>query len=194
MRYADDFIVGFQYEQDAKAFQEALQARLREYLLELHPDKTRRIEFGRFALERRTKRGEGKPKTFNFLGFTHICAWGEKGFWVRRIPMKERIRAKLRTLKEALRRVMHRPIPVVGAWLKRVLEGYYAYFAVPGALVPLTKMRHQLGYHWFRTLRRRDQNRTLNWERMRKIVEAWLPEPRQMHPLPAERFAVRHPR
>jgi RNA-directed DNA polymerase len=191
VRYADDFIVGFQYEQDAKAFQEALRARLREHLLELHPDKTRLIEFGRFALERRSKRGEGKPETFNFLGFTHICATTEKGFWVQRIPMKERIRAKLRALKAALRRVMHRPIPVVGAWLKRVLEGYYAYFAVPGALGPLVKMRHQLGYTWFRTLRRRDQNRTLNWTRMRNIVDTWLPEPHRMHPLPAERFHVR---
>lgn len=191
VRYADDFIVGFQYEQDAEAFQEALQARLREHLLELHPDKTRRIEFGRFALERRAARGEGKPQTFNFLGFTHICAWGEKGFWVKRIPMKERIRDKLRKLKDGLRRVLHRPIPVMGAWLKRVLEGYYAYFAVPGALTPLTKMRHQLGYLWWRTLRRRDQNRTLNWDQMRPIVERWLPTPHQMHPLPAVRFDVR---
>jgi RNA-directed DNA polymerase len=188
---ATRLLVGFQYEQDAKAFQEALQTRLREHLLELHPDKTRLIEFGRYALERRSKRGEGKPATFNFLGFTHICAHGEKGFWVKRIPMRERVRAKLRKLKEALRRVMHRPIPTVGAWLKRVLVGYYAYFAVPGALPSLSAMRHQLGFHWYRVLRRRDQNRTLTWERMRHIVEAWLPAPHQMHPLPAERFAVK---
>ena len=194
VRYADDFIVGFQYEQDAKAFQEALQARLREHLLELHPDKTRLIEFGRFARERRSKRGEGKPPTFNFLGFTHICAWGPKGFWVKRIPMKERVRAKLKKLKEALRRAMHRPVPILGAWLKSVLMGYYAYFAVPGALWPLHKMRKQLGYFWFKALRRRDQKRTLNWERMRSIVDTWLPRPRLMHPLPAERFFVKNPR
>lgn len=194
VRYADDFIVGFQYEQDAKAFQEALQARLREHLLELHPDKTRLIEFGRYALERRSRRGEGKPQTFNFLGFTHICATTEKGFWVKRIPKKERVRAKLKELKKALRRVMHRPVPIVGAWLKKVLEGYYVYFAVPGALWPLQKMRKQLGYFWFKVLRRRDQLRTLNWERMRSIVDTWLPEPRRRHPLPAERFFVRNPR
>jgi group II intron reverse transcriptase/maturase len=194
VRYADDFIVGFQYEQDAKAFQEALQARLREHLLELHPDKTRLIEFGRFARERRSKRGEGKPQTFNFLGFTHICAWGPKGFWVKRIPKKERVRAKLRKLKEALRRNMHRPVPLLGAWLKNVLIGYYAYFAVPGALWPLHKMRKQLGYFWFKALRRRDQKRTLNWERMRSIVDTWLPQPRLTHPIPAERFFVRNPR
>ena len=194
VRYADDFIVGFQYEQDAKAFQEALQARLREHLLELHPDKTRLIEFGRYALERRSKRGEGKPQTFNFLGFTHICASSEKGFWVKRIPKKEKVRATLRKLKEALRRAMHRPVPVLGAWLKKVLMGYYAYFAVPGALWPLHKMRKQLGHFWFKALRRRDQNRTLNWIRMRTIVDAWLPQPRLMHPIPAERFFVRNPR
>jgi len=191
VRYADDFIVGFQYEQDAKAFQEALRARLREHLLELHPDKTRLIEFGRYALERRAERGEGKPQTFNFLGFTHICAPGEKGFWVKRIPVKERVRAKLRKLKEALRRVMHRPVSVVGAWLKKVLQGYFAYYSVPGAQGTLSKMRHQLGYLWFRVLRRRDQNRTLNWERMRRIVKAWLPLPHIVHPLPAVRFDVR---
>lgn len=194
VRYADDFIVGFQYEQDAKAFQAALQARLREHQLELHPAKTRLIEFGRYALERRSRRGEGKPQTFNFLGFTHICAWGEKGFWVKRIPMKERVRAKLRKLKSALRRVMHRPVPVLGAWLGSVLRGYYAYFAVPGALWPLHKMRKQLGYFWFKVLRRRDQKRTLNWNRMRPIIDAWLPRPRLMHPIPAERFFVRNPR
>lgn len=191
VRYADDFIVGFQYEEDAKKFQEALQARLREHRLELHPGKTRLIEFGRYALERRSRRGLGKPPTFNFLGFTHICAHGAEGFWVKRIPMKERVRAKLRKLKEALRRAMHRPIAVLGAWLKKVLQGYYAYYAVPGALWPLRKMRRQLGYFWFKVLRRRDQNRTLNWDRMRKLVDEWLPEPRQMHPLPAQRFAVR---
>ena len=194
VRYADDFIVGFQYEQDAKAFQEALQARLREHLLELHPDKTRLIEFGRYAHERRSRRGEGKPQTFNFLGFTHICATTEKGFWVKRIPKKEKVRAKLKELKKALRCVMHRPISIVGAWLKKVLDGYYVYFAVPGALWPLQKMRKQLGYFWFKVLRRRDQLRTLNWDRMRSIVDTWLPKPRRMHPLPAERFFVRNPR
>jgi RNA-directed DNA polymerase len=194
VRYADDFIVGFQYEQDARAFQEALQARLREHLLELHPDKTRLLEFGRFALERRAKRGAGKPETFNFLGFTHICAWGPKGFWVKRIPRKEKVRAKLRELKKALRRTMHRLVSETGAWLTRVLKGYYAYYAVPGALWQLRKMRRQLGYFWFKALRRRDQTRTLNWGRMRTIVAMFLPEPRLMHPLPSERFFVRNPR
>lgn len=190
VRYADDFVVGFQYEQDAKAFQAALQMRLREHHLELHPEKTRLIEFGRYAQDRRSKRGEGKPATFNFLGFTHICARGE-GFWVKRLPMKERSRAKLRKLKDALKRNMHRPVAVVGAWLKRVLTGYYAYYAVPGAMWPLDKMRRQLGYLWFKVLRRRDQLRTLTWAKMTKIVDTWLPRPQRMHPLPIVRFAVR---
>jgi RNA-directed DNA polymerase len=194
VRYADDFIVGFDHEQDAKAFQTALQARLREHRLELHPDKTRLIEFGRFATDRRSRRGEGKPETFNFLGFTHICASSEKGFWVKRIPKKEKVRAKLKELKKKLRRLMHRPVAVVGAWLTKVLNGVYVYYAVPGGLWPLQKMRKQLGYIWFKVLRRRDQRRTLNWGRMRTIVDTWLPQPRLMHPLPAERFFVRNPR
>lgn len=194
VRYADDFIVGFQLERDAQAFLQALRARLREHRLELHPDKTRLIEFGRFALDRRTKRGEGKPETFNFLGFTHICVNTETGFWVKRIPMKERVHAKLRKLKTALRRAMHRPVAVIGAWLRRVLKGLYAYYAVPGGLWQLSKMRRQLGYFWFKALRRRSQKRTLNWGRMGQLVEQWLPKPRIMHPLPATRFRVKHPR
>jgi RNA-directed DNA polymerase len=198
VRYADDFIVGFQYEQDAKAFQAALQVRLHEYHLELHPDKTRLIEFGRFAIERRQKRGEGKPATFNFLGFTHICevTMEEKktSFWVKRIPKKEKIRATLKKLKSALRRVMHWSIPSVGAWLRKVLKGYFAYYAVPGALWQLSRLRRQLGYFWLKTLRRRDQLRTLKWEQMTTIVDTWLPEPHAMHPLPAVRFSVRNPR
>lgn len=194
VRYADDFVVGFQYEQDAEAFQTALQARLQQFRLELHPDKTRLIEFGRFATERRRNRGVGKPETFNFLGFTHICASNEGKFWVKRIPMRARVRAALRRLKSVLRRVMHRPIAEVGAWLKKVLRGYYAYYAVPGALWPLGKMRRQLGYLWYKLLRRRSQTRTLTWARMRLIVEVWLPEPHAMHPLPSRRFAVRNPR
>jgi RNA-directed DNA polymerase len=191
VRYADDFIVGFQYEQDARAFQRDLQARLREHRLELHPDKTRLIEFGRFAIERRAARGEGKPETFNFLGFTHICARGERGTWVKRIPIKERVRSKLRKLKQGLRRGMHRPIAEIGAWLRRVLQGYFAYYAVPGAGTSLARIRHELGRLWFRTLRRRDQRRALNWEQMLVHIQKWLPLPRQMHPVPSERFAVR---
>jgi RNA-directed DNA polymerase len=164
---------------------------LHEFRLELHPDKTRLIEFGRYAVERRKNRGEGKPSTFNFLGFTHICEATEKGFWVKRIPRKEKIRATLKELKTALRRVMHEPISRVGAWLKRVLDGYYAYYAVPGGLWPLSKMRRQLGYLWYKVLLRRDQLRALTWARMTPIVDKWLPQPHLMHPLPAVRFAVR---
>jgi len=194
VRYADDFIVGFQYEEDAKKFQEALRARLQQYRLELHPDKTRLLEFGRFAIERSKRRGGGKPKTFNFLGFTHICETSEKGFWVKRIPMKERVRRALQRWKIQLRRVMHKPIPEVGKWLTKALDGYYAYYAVPGGLWPLQKMKRQLGYLWFKVLRRRSQNRTLNWGRMQKLVEEWLPRPHLRHPLPSVRFAVRNPR
>lgn len=191
VRYADDFIVGFQDERDAKDYQAALDARLREYGLELHPEKTRLIEFGRFAHERRARRGDPRPETFDFLGFTHICEKGTRGFWIKRVPAKKRIRAKLRELKQELRRRMHRPVPLVGAWLKSVLRGYFAYFAVPGAVDRLNKLRHVLGWLWYRTLRRRDQLRRLTWERMRKIVEMWLPVPEVMHPLPLDRFASR---
>ena len=194
VRYADDFIVGFQYEQDAEAFQAALQARLQSFRLELHPDKTRLIEFGRYAVERREHRGEGKPATFNFLGFTHICAHGPRGFWVKRIPMRQRVRSALRKLKSALRRAMHQPVNRVGAWLKKVLLGYFTYYAVPGGLWPLKSMRRALGLIWYKMLRRRSQNRTLYWDRMRPIVDKWLPLPRLMHPLPSVRFAVKHPR
>lgn len=191
VRYADDFIVGFQHEEDARRFLAALQARLREHRLELHPDKTRLIEFGRFASERRARRGEGKPETFNFLGFTHICAGDAKRFWVKRLPRRERVRAKLKALKQALKRSMHGGVAPVGSWLKRVLTGFFGYYAVPGALVPLDKMRRQLGYFWFKVLRRRDELRSLTWARMTQIVKPWLPRPHHMHPLPAQRFAAR---
>jgi group II intron reverse transcriptase/maturase len=191
VRYADDFIVGFQHEQDAKEYQAALSARLREHGLELHPDKTRLIEFGRFAHERRARRGLPRPETFDFLGFTHICEKCPGGFWIKRVPAKKRVRAKLRRLKEILRRTMHRPVDRVGSWLGSVLRGYFAYFAVPGALVVLERMRHIVGYIWFRVLRRRDQRRQLNWQRMRSLVDRWLPRPTLMHPLPIARFSSR---
>lgn len=191
VRYADDFVVGFQYEQDAKDYRAALDARLREHGLELHPEKTRLIEFGRFASERRTRRGQPRPETFDFLGFTHICESSPGGFWIRRLPTKKRVRAKLRRLKESLRRAMHRPVKDVGAWLRSVLLGYFAYFAVPGAVAALDKVRHIIGYIWFKVLRRRDQRRRLNWQRMRKLIERWLPHPQALHPLPAQRFASR---
>jgi group II intron reverse transcriptase/maturase len=191
VRYVDDFVVGFEHEQDARRYLDALEARMREWGLEMNPAKTRVIEFGRFAHERRARRGQPPPDTFDFLGFTHTCEQGKKGFWIRRRPAKKRVRAKLRKLKDALRRTMHLPVPLVGAWLRSVLLGYYAYFAVPGALWTLERVRRLLGYLWFRTLRRRDQLRQLNWERMRRLVEKWLPRPSAMHPLPFVRFSSR---
>lgn len=192
VRYADDFVVGFQNEQDAKDYQAALDARMREHGLELHPEKTRLIEFGRFATERRARRGQPRPETFDFLGFTHICENTPKGFWIKRLPAKKKVRAKLRELKVLLRRVMHRPVFKVGAWLRSVLHGYFAYYAVPGAAVDaLEKIRRRLGRLWYQVLRRRDQRRRLNWDRMRMLVDEFLPHPKVLHPLPAERFASR---
>jgi group II intron reverse transcriptase/maturase len=191
VRWADDFVVGFTDEQDARRFWDELRERFARFGLELHPEKTRLIEFGRFAAERRRKRGEGKPDTFNFLGFTHICAKSKSGrFWVRRITIAKRVRAKLAEVKLELRRRWHHPIPEQGQWLAAVLRGHYAYYAVPGNSSAVDGFRLQVVGLWRKRLRRRSQRSRLNWARMKKIANRWLPRPRVMHPYPQVRFAA----
>jgi hypothetical protein len=191
-RYADDFVVGFQHHADAVRFQEELRGRLRGFGLELHPEKTRLIEFGRFAVQRREERNLGKPATFNFLGFTHISAESrEQKFLLVRQTMRERMRAKLREVKANLRRRQHLPIPTQGRWLGAVVRGYFAYHAVPTNVKALQAFRTQVERHWQRSLRRRGQRDRTNWARMRQLSRRWLPEPKIQHPWPTERFDVR---
>ena len=191
-RWADDFIVGFQYRKDAEQFLEDLRARLEAFALELHPEKTRLIEFGRFAAQNRAKRSLGKPETFDFLGFTHICARSQKGaFILRRQTMRKRMRAKLGEIKRALRKRWHQPIPELGRWLGSIVRGYYAYHAVPTNIDALQAFRDQVTRHWLRALRRRGQRDRTTWVRMRRLVQRWLPVPRILHPWPEQRFDER---
>src|SRR6187431_1178001 len=195
VRYADDYIVGFQHEEDARRFLDEMRERLREFALSLHPEKTRLIEFGRFAAERRLRRGLGKPETFDFLGFTFICGKTRSGkFQLRRKSRRDRMKAKLRMIKEELRQRMHQSIPVQGRWLRRVVGGYFNYHAVPTNARALDAFRHHVTDLWRRTLRRRSQKDRLTWARMAKLADAGLPRPHLLHPWPSERFAVRHPR
>ena len=194
VRYADDFIVGFQHERDARRFLDEMRARLREFALTLHPEKTRLIEFGRFAGNRKA-RGLGKPETFNFLGFTFICGKTRAGkFQLQRKTRRDRMRAKLRMIKEEMRRRMHWPIPAQGKWLWQVVRGYFNYHAVPTNAPPLHAFRHEVTDLWRRTLRRRSQKDRITWERVTQLVDDWLPKPSILHPWPSDRFAVRHPR
>jgi transposase len=169
--------------------------RFKEFALSLNPQKTRLIEFGRLAAENRKRRGLAKPETFNFLGFTFICGKSRRGrFLVERKPRRDRMRAKLRAIKEGLRQRMHQPIPEQGKWLRTVVTGYYNYFAVPTASRALEAFRHHVCEQWLRTLRRRGQKDHTTWERITKLAAAWLPKPHVLHPWPSTRFAVRHPR
>jgi group II intron reverse transcriptase/maturase len=195
VRYADDFIIGFQHEDDARRFLDEMRKRLGEFALSLHPEKTRLIEFGRFAAERRKRRGLGKPETFNFLGFVFICGKTRSGkFQIKRKTRRDRMRAKLREIKQALRRRMHQPIPEQGKWLGQVVRGYFNYHAVPTNAPALAVFRHHVTDLWRRTLRRRSQKDRMTWERMTQLVGDWLPEPIILHPWPSDRFAVTHPR
>ena len=195
VRYADDVIVGFEHEDDARRFLDAMRARLEEFMLSLHPDKTRLIEFGRFAAANRKKRGLGKPETFAFLGFTFICGKSRQGrFQLQRKTRRDRMRAKLKDIKVELRRRMHWPIPEQGKWLRQVVTGHFAYYAVPTNSRALSAFRYHVTDLWRRTLRRRSQRDGFTWDRMTKLADAWLPKPRILHPWPTERFAVNHPR
>src|SRR6516165_559423 len=195
VRYADDFIVGFQHERDARCFLDEMRERLGKFALSLHPEKTRLIEFGRFAAERRKRRGFGKPETFNFVGFTFICGKTRAGkFQIKRKTRRDRMRAKLTMIKEEMWRRMHQPIPEQGKWLWYVVNGYFNYHAVPTNARALHVFRHHIADLWRRTLRRRSQKDRMTWERMTQLVDDWLPKPIILHPWPSERFAVTHSR
>jgi hypothetical protein len=192
VRFADDFIVGFEYEEDAQRFLADLRERFAGFGLQLHPDKTRLIEFGRYADRRRVARGLGKPETFAFLGFTHICARSRSGrFWVRRITIAKRMRAKLSEVGDLVKRRRHLPIPVLGRWLASVVQGHLAYYSVPGNTDAVVAFRKQVTRHWYRALRRRSQRTRVTWVRMNQIAPRWIPNVRVVHPFPEQRFAAR---
>jgi len=174
----------------------AWQTRLARFGLALHPEKTRVVEFGRFAVERRKERGEGKPETFDFLGFTHMCGKSRTDgrFFVRRQSIQKRLRAKLQQVKEQLRRRRHDPVPEVGQWLQRVVKGWYNYHAVPCNWTRLQQFRSQVIWLWFRALRRRSERHPLRWVRFRPLIDVWIPRPKILHPWPSVRFAAMHPR
>jgi RNA-directed DNA polymerase len=195
VRYADDFIVGFEQESDARHFWAAVRHRLEEFSLTLHPDKTRLIHFGRFAADRRAQRGLGKPETFNFLGFTLICSTGRTGgFLLKRKTRRDRLLAKLKQVKAELKQRRHQPVPEQGKWLKQVLTGYFAYYAVQTNGRTLSAFRDQIIELWRRSLQRRSQKRRMTWPRMTKLVNDFLPRVRNLHPSALDRFAVKHPR
>ena len=192
VRFADDSVVGFQYKSDAERFLKELRERFQKFGLELHPEKTRLIEFGRFATKNREERGEGKPETFTFLGFTHICGTGRNGkFKVMRQTIRKKMQAKIKELKSEMIRRMHEPIREVGEWLKKVVAGHNQYFGVPDNAAALNLFRYKVYWSWRRVLMRRSQKGYITWEKMRKISDRWLPKPRICHPHPLTRFCVR---
>jgi RNA-directed DNA polymerase len=191
VRFCDDFVVGFERRDDAERFQRELGERLARFGLELNADKTRLIEFGRFAAQNRQRRGLGKPETFQFLGFTHIGAKTKTGrFKLKRVTAKKRMRAKLREVKAELRQRMHLPVPDQGRWLRSVLQGHFNYYAVPDNSEALNTFRRQAVRHWRRSLSRRSQRAYVTWERMDRIAARWLPPARILHPWPEARFAA----
>jgi RNA-directed DNA polymerase len=195
VRYADDLVVGFEHESDARCFWDAMREPLQEFSLSLHPDKTRLIEFGRHAATDRKRRGLGKPETFNFLGFTMICGRSRRGnFLIHRKTRRDRTTAKLKEVKEGLRRRMHRPVPEQGTGLKQVITGFFAYHAVPTNFRALLVFRAHIKTLWLRTLRRRSQKDRMSWERLVNLADDFLPQPRILHRWPNQRFAVTHPR
>ena len=191
-RFADDFVVGFEHREDAERFWADLCDRLAKFGLELNAEKTRLIEFGRHAARDREARGLGKPETFQFLGFTHICGTTRKTgrFKLKRITDSKRVRAKLLAVKSEMARRMHQPIPEQGRWLARVLQGHYNYYAVPDNIEALRAFREGIVRHWLRSLRRRSERHRLAWERMGRLADRWLPQPRILHPWPEQRFAA----
>jgi hypothetical protein len=189
VRFADDIVLGFEVKSDAERFRADLAERFAKFHLELHPDKTRLLEFGAYAAERRQRRGLGKPETFHFLGFTHICGKKRSSglFTVRRHTNRKRMQAKLQAVKTELRQRMHRPLREQGAWLRSVVGGHVRYYGVPTNGPALYMFRFQVGRLWFRTLRQRSQRHHLTWERMRRHINRWLPPARVCHPLPLRR-------
>ncbi len=192
VRYADDIVVGFEVQSDAERFRDELCERFAQFGLELHAGKTRLIEFGRHAQANRKRRGTGKPETFDYLGFTHICGKSRKGrFQLKRQTIRRRLRAKLQEVKTRLRQRMHRPIPETGEWLEAVLRGHYQYYAVPLNSASLCDFRDEVTRLWKRTLSRRSQTGYVNWKRMKRLIQRWLPPARIYHPYPNQRLDVR---
>jgi hypothetical protein len=195
VRFADDFITGFQHREDAERFQAEMGERLAQFGLNLKDEKTQLIEFGRFAAQNRERRGLGKPETFDFLGFTHICGKTRKGgFYVKRVTKAKRMRTKLKEVKDQLMRKMHRPIPEVGRWLGDVVRGHYNYYAVPGNFRAIAEFGKQVMRHCYCVLKRRSQRSRVTWERIYRWGRRWLPKPRILHPYPDQRFDAKYPR
>ncbi len=195
VRYADDLVVGFQNKADAVRFLREFRERLAKFGLEVHPEKTRLLEFGRFAAVDRRKRGEKKPETFTFLGFIHQCGTSPRGlFVVWRQTANKRMVAKLKQIKQTLRCRMHEPLDQTGTWLKSVSEGFYQYHAVPGNLRAMNAFRHRLRRLWRSMLRHRSQRPNVRWERIGPLFDRWLPPTRVLHPYPDQRFDATHPR
>jgi len=195
VRYADDFIIGFEHETDARRFLDLLGERMGKFALALHPEKTRLIEFGRHAAANRRQRGLGKPETFNFLGFTFICGTSRRGrFLIKRKSRRDRMRAKLQAIKQELRQRMHQPIREQGKWLKQVVAGYFRYHAVPTNSHALVQFRDGVTTRWRQLLNRRSQKGRKTWTWIAMLVDHWLPRPCILHPWPNQRFAVTHPR
>src|SRR5205807_8715624 len=191
---ATRLVLGFQYRPDAERFLQEWRDRLRKFGLELHPDETRLIEFGRFAAANRKQRGAGKPETINFLGFTHICGRTRKAgkFLVLRKTIRKRLLAKLKELKEELRKCWHQPVDELGRWLRSVVQGYFNYHAVPGNLASLKSFRLEVSKRWLRALRRRSQKGRMTWEQIATLVDRWLPIPKILHPYPHLRFDAKY--
>lgn len=192
VRWADDFVVGFEHQADAARFHHELAERFAKFKLKLHPEKTRVIEFGYFAANNRKRRGKGKPETFNFLGFTHICGKKRSNgmFTVYRRTMSKRKRAKLKEVRKELRKRMHQRVAEVGQWLRSVVAGHNRYYGVPSNLRSLSSFRFHVVAHWYWSLRRRSQTRRLTWEQMVLLANRWLPPPTLHHPYPLRRLGV----
>jgi RNA-directed DNA polymerase len=192
VRWADDFVVGFEHQADAARFHHELAERFAKFKLKLHPEKTRVIEFGYYAANNRKRRGKGKPETFNFLGFTHICGKKRSNgmFTVLRRTMSKRKRAKLKEVKQELRKRMHHRVAEVGKWLRSVVEGHNRYYGVPSNQHSLSSFRFQVVAHWYWSLRRRSQTRKLTWTQMVPLANRWLPPPTLHHPYPLRRLGV----
>jgi hypothetical protein len=192
VRFADDIVLGFQLRSDAERFWKELAERLSKFQLELHPDKTRLLEFGPFAAGNRKQRGQGKPETFDFLGFTHICGKKRSNgmFTVLRQTIRKRLQAKLSEVKAELKRRMHAPVPEQGQWLSAVVGGHIRYYGVPMNDHALFRFRFQVGWLWHRALARRSQTGRILWDRMRRLIDRWLPPPRPCHPYPLRRLGV----
>jgi group II intron reverse transcriptase/maturase len=191
VRFADDAVFGFQYKSDADWFLEEMRKRLSRFHLELNTEKTRLLEFGRFAAANYARRGKGKPETFDFLGFTHICSTTRKGrFVVLRQTKRKKMQAKIQAIKQELRRRMHAPVWTTGMWLRSVLLGHYQYYGVPRNTASMASFRYQVIQLWHRSLRRRSQKTRCNWSRMQPLIQHWLPYPRITQPYPGSRLTV----